>query len=89
MYREQPQTARYSSDPRIRRTELVDDLFIYVTGGLAGGHFKTTYQSAINVPGVININNVAEFSDWRLGWGAGVGTEWKWTDHWTVKGDEY
>ena len=74
---------------RLRGGVVVDDLFIYVTGGLAGGHFKTTYQNAFfGIAGVVpGFNFIAEFSDWRLGWVAGIGTEWRWTDHWTVKGE--
>ena len=72
---------------RLRGGVVIDDIYIYLTGGLAGGHFKTTYLSAFNIPGITPVNNSAEFSEWRLGWVGGIGAEWKWDPRWSLKGE--
>src|SRR5262245_17345263 len=74
---------------RLRGGVVVDDIYIYLTGGLAGGHFKTTYTDIFfGIPGVIpGATFAAEFSNWRLGWVGGVGAEWRWTDRWSLKGE--
>src|SRR5262245_29458595 len=39
---------------RLRGGIVVDDIYIYLTGGLAGGHFKTTFTDIFfGIPGVI------------------------------------
>jgi outer membrane immunogenic protein len=72
---------------RTRAGVVLDNLLIYVTGGVAAGHFRTSFQSAINIPGVINVNNQADFSQWRWGWVAGFGTEWAWTDRVSLRSE--
>jgi outer membrane immunogenic protein len=74
---------------RLRAGIVVDDILIYVTGGLAGGHFKTTYQNRfLGIAGVIpGVLNTASFNEWRLGWVGGVGVDWKWTDRWSVRSE--
>jgi outer membrane immunogenic protein len=76
---------------RLRAGIVVDDILIYVTGGLAGGHFKTTYQNQfLGIPGAVpGFNFQAEFNEWRLGWVGGVGVDWKWTDRWSVRSERW
>jgi outer membrane immunogenic protein len=72
---------------RTRAGIVMDNLLIYVTGGLAAGHFRTTYLSAFNIPGVIAVNNQADSSQWRWGFVAGFGTEWAWSDSVSIRSE--
>jgi outer membrane immunogenic protein len=74
---------------RLRGGIVVDDIYIYLTGGLAGGHFKTTYTNQfLGIAGVIpGTLGQASFNEWRLGWVGGIGSEWKWTDHWILRSE--
>ena len=74
---------------RLRGGIVVDDIYIYLTGGLAGGHFKTQYTNQfLGIAGVIpGVINSAQFNDWRLGWVGGIGAEWRWTPQWSLKGE--
>jgi outer membrane immunogenic protein len=56
---------------RTRTGLVIDNLLLYLTGGLAIASFDFTGQSP--VPGV---STAFSFSDTRWGWTAGVGTEW-------------
>jgi len=64
---------------RLRTGLVLDNLLLYVTGGFAAAHLKTTWS---NSPA-----NSAEFKEWRYGWTAGFGTEWKWTPNWSIKSE--
>jgi outer membrane immunogenic protein len=61
---------------------VIDNLLLYVTGGVAAGHFTTTYTNQfLGIPGVIpGTLSQAQSNEWRWGWVAGFGTEWAWTD---------
>jgi outer membrane immunogenic protein len=74
---------------RTRAGVVLDNLLIYVTGGAAAGHFKTSFTNQFNgIPGVIaGFTNQADTSQWRWGWVAGFGTEWAWTDRVTLRSE--
>jgi outer membrane immunogenic protein len=73
---------------RFRTGIAVDNLLFYATGGLAGGHFRTTFTSQIVIPGVISQTNSANLNDdWRLGWVAGFGTEWAFSPNWILRSE--
>jgi outer membrane immunogenic protein len=55
---------------RVRSGVALDSLLIYATGGLAAARFRTTWVVA---------PDTVEFRETRLGWTAGLGTEWAWT----------
>jgi outer membrane immunogenic protein len=55
---------------RVRSGVALDNLLIYATGGLAGARFRTSYS---------NVGVVVDSRETRLGWTAGVGTEWAWS----------
>jgi outer membrane immunogenic protein len=63
---------------RLRTGLALDNLLLYVTGGFAAAHFKTTWNNA---------PDSVEFKEWRYGWTAGFGTEWKWTPNWSFKSE--
>jgi outer membrane immunogenic protein len=67
---------------RTRTGLVVDNLLLYVTGGLAWARFDRSFT--LNAFG-----DVETFSsrDNRWGWTAGVGTEWAINNNWSVKGD--
>jgi outer membrane immunogenic protein len=74
---------------RTRTGVVLDNLLIYVTGGVAAGHFRTTYTNqfagiAGAVPGFLF---QADFNQWRWGWVAGFGTEWAWTDRVSLRSE--
>ena len=68
---------------------MIDNLLLYVTGGIAAGHFKTTYTSQfLGIPGVIaGFTNSAESREWRWGMVAGFGAEWAWTDRVSIRSE--
>ena len=63
---------------RLRTGLVLDNLLLYVTGGFAAAHFKTTWSDA---------PDTVTFKEWRYGWTAGFGTEWKWTPNWSFKSE--
>jgi outer membrane immunogenic protein len=69
---------------RLRAGVALDNVLLYVTGGLAGARFRTTYEDFNG--GATPLDSVT-FSEWRLGWVAGFGTEWAWTPNWTIKSE--
>jgi outer membrane immunogenic protein len=69
---------------RLRAGVALDNVLLYVTGGLAGARFRTTWEDLNG--GATPLDSVT-FSEWRLGWVAGFGTEWAWTPNWTIKSE--
>jgi outer membrane immunogenic protein len=74
---------------RLRTGVAIDNLLIFVSGGVAGGHFKTSFTSQfLGIPGVIpGFTNSASFDDWRFGWVAGVGTDWAFAPNWSFRSE--
>jgi outer membrane immunogenic protein len=72
---------------RGRAGVVIDNMLLYVTGGVAAGHFKTSYTSQfLGIPGVIaGFTNQANNNEWRWGLAAGVGAEWALGSNWTVR----
>jgi outer membrane immunogenic protein len=68
---------------RARTGVIVDNLLLYVTGGLAYANFDRNFT--LTVPGVFSEN--FEHRKTRLGWTFGVGTEWAIWDNWSVKSE--
>jgi outer membrane immunogenic protein len=74
---------------RARAGIAVDNLLLYITGGFAAAHFRTTYRNEFfgipaAVPGFVF---TADSNTWRFGLVAGVGAEWAWTDRWTIRSE--
>jgi outer membrane immunogenic protein len=69
---------------RARSGIVVDNLLVYVTGGLAGAKFDRTWTFFEDGPAT-----AATFTNdkWRWGWTAGVGTEWAWTPNLSIKSE--
>jgi outer membrane immunogenic protein len=74
---------------RTRAGLVLDDVLLYVTGGIAAGHFKTTYMNQfLGIPGVVaGFINQASSNEWRLGLVAGFGAEWAWTDRISIRSE--
>jgi outer membrane immunogenic protein len=69
---------------KTRTGVIVDNLLIYVTGGLALGNFSRSYsQIDLNTPGTETFS----YSKTKWGWLAGFGTEWAITDNWSFKSE--
>jgi outer membrane immunogenic protein len=64
---------------RARAGIAMDNMLLYLTGGVAASEFKTLWQRTPTL--------VADYSDWRWGWTAGFGTEWAWTDRLSIKAE--
>jgi outer membrane immunogenic protein len=68
---------------RTRAGVALDSVLLYVTGGVAGVHLKTSYlhlhPASVESTGAIN--------EWRLGWVAGFGAEWAWTRNWSLRSE--
>lgn len=69
---------------RLRGGVALDNLLLYVTGGLAAARFRTTYT---DFNGGATPFDTVTFSEWRWGWTAGFGTEWAWTPNLTLKSE--
>jgi outer membrane immunogenic protein len=69
---------------RSRTGIIVDNVLLYVTGGLAGARINTTWH---NVQPAVPIFEELNFSDTRWGWTAGVGVEVALWDRWSVKSE--
>jgi len=63
---------------------VVDDVFIYATGGFAVARFKTLWQDFNNG---FTPNDTFEQSQTRWGWTAGFGAEWAFARNWTFKSE--
>jgi outer membrane immunogenic protein len=66
---------------RLRAGVALDNLFLYVTGGVAAARFRTVYTD-FNPP-----VQTVEFSELRWGWVTGIGTEWAWTPNLSIKSE--
>jgi outer membrane immunogenic protein len=65
---------------RVRTGVVLDNLLLYVTGGVAGGHFKTDWTNTFD-------GFAVTVKEWRWGWTAGFGTEWAWTPNVSLKSE--
>ena len=74
---------------RTRAGLVLDNVLLYVTGGVAAGHFNTTYTSQfLGIPGVVTgFTNQASVDEWRWGMVAGVGAEWAWSDRVSIRSE--
>jgi outer membrane immunogenic protein len=74
---------RWFGTARVRTGIVVDNLLLYVTGGLAYASFKR------DLAFVEDVNTIEVFSSSRirLGWTAGVGTEWAINSNWSLKSE--
>ena len=70
---------------RVRTGVALDNVLLYVTGGVAGVHVKTRWAHLH--PGVAAPESDGTVNEWRLGWVAGFGTEWAWTPRWSLRSE--
>lgn len=71
---------------RTRGGVVVDNLLLYVTGGLAIANFRRT-SSLSDDDGETLVTETLSSKKTRLGWTAGVGTEWAWGNNWSIKSE--
>jgi outer membrane immunogenic protein len=69
---------------RTRTGIIVEDVLLYVTGGLAGAKMNTAWR---NVDPAVPIREQLTFDDTRWGWTAGVGAEVALWKGWTFKSE--
>jgi outer membrane immunogenic protein len=74
---------------RTRAGIVVDNMLFYTTGGLAAGHFKTTYTNQfLGIPAVVaGFTDQAQNNQWRWGLAAGFGTEWAWSNSVSIRSE--
>ncbi len=74
---------------RTRAGVVLDNMLLYVTGGVAAGHFNTTYTNQfLGIPGVVaGFTFQSNVDEWRWGMVAGVGAEWAWTDPVSIRSE--
>ena len=75
---------RWFGTTRARAGVVVDNLLLYVTGGLAYANFKRNYTYFQDGPAHAN---VFSSDNTKLGWTAGAGAEWAFANNWTLKGE--
>lgn len=63
---------------------VVDNTLLYVTGGLAYGHVKSS-ASIFSVPGASALAGSED--TWKVGWTVGGGIEHMFAPNWSVKGE--
>ncbi len=63
---------------------MVDNLLLYVTGGLAYANFRRNLRYFQDGPAH---TNVFSSNNTKLGWTAGAGAEWALANNWTLKGE--
>jgi outer membrane immunogenic protein len=84
---------RWFGTARARSGVVVDNLLLYVTGGLAYANFDRDLSffrvGAVITPGPIIVSETLNFShrSTRLGWTAGFGSEWAINANWSLKGE--
>jgi outer membrane immunogenic protein len=71
---------------RARTGIVVDNVLLYVTGGLAWGTFDRTHALTDNVGGVF-VTETFSSRKTKWGWTLGVGTEWAAWDNWSIKSE--
>jgi outer membrane immunogenic protein len=64
---------------RVRAGAALDNLLLYVTGGVAAARINTTWVDGVDV--------FAQIKEWRWGWVAGFGTEWAFTDRISLRSE--
>ena len=62
----------------------MDNLLLYVTGGLA--YAKNDRSVALSIP-VLGISEAFSSDKTRLGWTAGFGSEWQFAPSWSLKSE--
>jgi outer membrane immunogenic protein len=69
---------------RVRGGVALDNILLYVTGGVAAAKFRTTYE---DLNGGATPLDTVTFNEWRWGWVAGFGTEWTFTPNLSLKSE--
>ncbi|MBI5110411.1 MAG: porin family protein [Rhodovulum sp.] len=75
---------RWFGTARLRTGVVVDNLLFYVTGGLAYANFQRDFTFV--VPSDPSFE-AFDHTTTRLGWTAGIGTEWALNQNWSIKGE--
>jgi outer membrane immunogenic protein len=75
---------RWFGTVRAKTGVVVDNVLIYVTGGLAYANFNRSLTVNEDAPAT---SAVFSSSRTRWGWVAGVGTEWAMWDNWSLKSE--
>lgn len=71
---------------RARTGIVMDNLLLYLTGGVAGVHTRTIWTQNFFTPPPASLAS-AEIEDWRWGWVVGFGTEWKWSNRVNIRSE--
>lgn len=71
---------------RTRGGLTIDNILIYLTGGLAYANIDTTWNQ-VSVPPNVSLNNHLRFSSTPFGLAAGVGVETMLWDRWSLKSE--
>jgi len=75
---------RWFGTARVRGGVVVDNILVYVTGGLAYAKFDRSVSFNQDSPlasAVFTSDKV------RWGWTVGAGAEWQWANNWSLKGE--
>ena len=65
----------------------IDRTLLYGTGGLAMGEYQVTRTQLTGTAGAATPGTAETVNNLRLGWTAGAGIEYAFSDNWTVKGE--
>jgi len=71
---------------RVRAGIAVDNLLLYVTGGVAAARTETNWTTNF-ITFISPDIETQSHSAWRWGWVAGFGTEWAWTDRVSLRSE--
>jgi outer membrane immunogenic protein len=76
---------RWFGTVRARTGVVLDNVLLYVTGGLAYARFNRDFTVLENGPPPVSA--VFSSSRTRWGWTAGVGSEWSFAPNWSLKSE--
>jgi outer membrane immunogenic protein len=75
---------RWFGTARVRGGLVVDNLLLYLTGGLAYAKFDRTLTVNEDAPATSTSFSTDRT---RWGWTVGAGAEWQWANNWSLKGE--
>jgi outer membrane immunogenic protein len=75
----------FLSTVRGRLGYAFDRTLVYATGGLAMGEYSVTRTQTTGMVGAATAGTAENYSDLRLGWAAGLGMEYAFSDNWNAR----
>jgi opacity protein-like surface antigen len=59
---------------------------LYGTAGIGWGHFRLNTSDTFSIPGFTSVTSATSYAN-EFGWVVGAGLEWRFWDHWFLRGE--